>query len=348
MEHKDLQECIRSLAMMDETDSFLISCYLNLGKGAAGCQDFLRERELLLEKNVPDAWRNNFSKTMGKVHSFLSEKSLGGVKGAAIFSREGSEPFFLALEFRVPLPDLIVMDLTPHIYPLIELLDTCHRYVVVISTEIKARILEVDTGSVTESLWMERPDLRKRIGREWTKEHYRNHREDRGGKFIKEKIRILERVMSAGGHTHLILAGSPQKTSRLKKALPKHLADRLVDTVVIDERAETGSVVVATLATFIEQEQKESLAAVEMLQRQINTNGLAVVGSEATLEAMKRGQADMLILAKEFYEGELKEELVKLAVRHGIKIETVSGSHTLNQYGGVGCLLRYLLPEHYT
>ena len=104
----------------------------------------------------------------------------------------------------------------------------------------------------------------------------------------------------------------------------------------------------ATLATFIEQEQKESLAAVEMLQREINTNGLAVVGSEATLEALKRGQADMLILAKEFYEGELKEELVKLAVRHGIKIETVSGSHILNQYGGVGCLLRYLLPEHYT
>ncbi len=30
MEHKDPQECIRSLAMMAETDSFLISCYLNL------------------------------------------------------------------------------------------------------------------------------------------------------------------------------------------------------------------------------------------------------------------------------------------------------------------------------
>ena len=54
------------------------------------------------------------------------------------------------------------------------------------------------------------------------------------------------------------------------------------------------------------------------------------------------------ILAKEFFEGELKKELVKLAVRSGIKIETVSGSHTLNQYGGAGCLLRYLWPAHYT
>ena len=146
--------------------------------------------------------------------------------------------------------------------------------------------------------------------------------------------------MSAGGHTHLILARSPQRTSRLKKALPKHMADRFVDTVAIDESAGTGSVVEATLTAFIDQEQKESVAAVEMLQREINTTGLAVVGFEATLEALQRGQADMLILAKEFYEGEQKEELVKLVVRHGIKIETVSGSHVLNQYGGVGCLLR--------
>jgi ribosomal protein L7Ae-like RNA K-turn-binding protein len=348
MEHKDLQECIRNLAMMDETDSVFISCYLNLERDSPGCRDFLKERELLLAKSVPDGLRKNFSKTVGKIHSFLGKKSFRGVKGVAIFSREGSEPFFIALEFRVPLPNQIVMDLTPHIYPLIELMDTYHRYVVVISTEESARILEVHTGSVTESLWMERPELRKRIGREWTKEHYRNHRKDRSSKFIKDKIRILEQVMSAGGHTHLILAGSPQRTSLLKKALPKRLADRLVDTVVIDGGAETDSVVEATLAAFIDQEQKESLAAVEMLQRQINTNGLAVAGSEACLEALKCGQADMLVLAKEFYEGELKEELVRLAVRHGIKIETVSGSHTLNQHGGVGCLLRYLLPEHYT
>ena len=154
--------------------------------------------------------------------------------------------------------------------------------------------------------------------------------------------------MSSGGHTHLLLAGRPQKTSRLNKALPKRLTDNLVDTDVIYERAETCSVVEATLATFIDQEQKESVAVIEMFQREINTNGLAVVGSDATLKALKRRQADMLILAKEFYEGELKDALVKLAVLHGIKIETVSGSQILKKYGGAGCLLRYLLPEHYT
>jgi len=80
---------------------------------------------------------------------------------------------------------------------------------------------EVHTGSITGSLWVERSEQRKRIGRAWTKEHYQNHREDRGSKFIREKIRILGRVMSVGGHTHLILAGNPQRIARLTKALPK-------------------------------------------------------------------------------------------------------------------------------
>ena len=220
---------------------------------------------MLLEISVPEILRNNFSKTMGKVHSFLIENSFHGLKGLAIFSGEGSVPFFLALEFHVPLPNQIAMDLTPHIYPLIELMDTYHRYVIVIPTEVSARILEVHTGPITESLWMERSELLKRVGRKWTKEHYQNRREDRGDKFIEEKIRILERVMSSGGHIYLILAGSPQKTPRLNMALLKCLTDNLIATVVIDERAETGSVM------------------------------------ETTIKALKRRQADMLILAKEFY-----------------------------------------------
>ena len=62
MEHKDLQECIRNLAMMDETDSVFISCYLNLERNSPGCRDFLKEREMLLAKSVPDGLRKNFTR----------------------------------------------------------------------------------------------------------------------------------------------------------------------------------------------------------------------------------------------------------------------------------------------
>ncbi len=56
---------------------------------------------------------------------------------------------------------------------------TYHRFVVVITTLDSVRILGVNCGTVTETLWSDRPELRSHMGREWTKEHYQSHRKGR-------------------------------------------------------------------------------------------------------------------------------------------------------------------------
>ena len=153
---------------------------------------------------------------------------------------------------------------------------------------------------MTAQLWKQRPELRQRVGREWTKEHYQNHRRDRTEKFIKEKVEVLERLMSAGGHTHLILAGHPTITSRVRSKLPKHLAEKLVDMVPASREAPDTDIVKTTLASFIEQEEDESRAAADEIERQIRTGGLAVSGTEASLQALRRQQADMLVIARSY------------------------------------------------
>ena len=60
----------------------------------------------------------------------------------------------------------MVVGSTPNIFHLVELKDTYDRYVVMISIEESARILEIHLGKVTEELWRERPELRQRLGRE--------------------------------------------------------------------------------------------------------------------------------------------------------------------------------------
>ena len=144
----------------------------------------------------------------------------------------------------------------------------------------------------------ERPELRKRVGREWTKEHYQNHRKERTGRFIKEKIKILEQLMSAGGYAHLILAGHPTITTRVRSEFPKHLPEKLIDVVPASGKTSVSDVVEATLASFIEQEEKESRAAAEEIERQIRTGGLAVTGAGPSFLALKRGRADILVLAR--------------------------------------------------
>ena len=379
MELKEFQTHIRTLATLPETDAPVISCYLDLEAGPLKYRNMLEERVRLLRKSLGEPARAQFDEALGRIMGFLESGIHPSAKGLALFARNGEVPFFMALSFHVPLPTWIAVSSTPNIYHLVELKDTYDRYVVMFATEASVRILAVNLGSVTEQLWNERPELRERVGREWTKEHYQRHRDERANQFIQEEIRILDQLMSARGYGHLILAGNPRMTARIEKALPKHLVKKLVDTVHASGSDRIPDVVAATLQSFVEQEERESVAMVDRLERSVRSNGLAVVGTAATVSALEEGQVDVLVLAKSyapdpgwmccsceakglnpvtpdrcprcgdsaFLPLDAREEIVRIAEQGQCKVEIVTHSDVLMQLGGIGCLLRFLKPETY-
>jgi protein required for attachment to host cells len=367
---------VRNLITLSETASPLISCYVNFEASRASYRDALDARIKEIRRALPPDQRHDFEQALGRVEVFLASEINPEANGVALFSRGGGSPFFLALQFRLPLPNLMLVDSVPHIYELVLLKDTYHRYIMLISTDTHARIVEVSVGNVTKELWTKQPELRKRVGREWTSEHYQNHRRDRTQKFIKEKIEILDRLVAKEEHTHLILAGNPRTVRRVRARLPKRLQDKLVDVVPVPNGALTEDVVTATLSAFAEHEQMESMETAGLLLDELRTAGLAVSGTEATLEALARRQVDVLVLSESYTApagwkchsckavgigaapigcpqcGEqtvggisLMEEMVRLAERFGCTVEIVRDSDVLFDIGGVGCLLRYLLPE---
>ena len=106
--------------------------------------------------------------------------------------------------------------------------------------------------------------------------------------------------MRAGGHTHLILAGDPEITERLRHALPSDLADKLVDVIPATERDQQADVVMATLSSFIEHEQQESRSVAERLAEGLRSQNLAVAGSTAALDALRWGEVDTLVMASDY------------------------------------------------
>ena len=244
----------------------------------------------LLRTTLPATQRDSFEQAMSRIDSRLAAGFRAESMGAVVFARSGDQEFFLDLEFRVPLPTSIAVGSTPNIYPLVELKDNYDRYVVVLVNERNTRILEVHLGSVTEAAWAKRPELRERVGRGWSREHYQSHRRERSNQYADDIAQFVDGVMSEGGYGHLILAGTPKMTALLRQALPKRLACKLIDVVHASTNDRTSDVVAATLASFIEEEQQESLAAVERLQKEICTHGLAVAGSRASLQALRAGK----------------------------------------------------------
>ena len=284
--------------------------------------------------------RLSIEEALAVIDEQLAQDSIYGQGGAALFARGGDDPFFLSLRFRVPLPTWIAVDVFPNIYHLVELKDTYHRYVIMLCSEQSIRILEVNLGAVTHELWKERPELRRRVGHEWSREHYQDHRRERTSQFFSDAAEMLEKRMQAGGYTHLILAGPPHVTAQVRNRLPASVEDHLIDSVSAPNHRRIEDVVSSTLSVFVEEEQRESLSVTQRLLHQLSVGSLAVAGLNATLQALNRKQADILVLAKEF-DLDIREQMVRRAESYGCLVEVVERCDALIELGGVGCLLRY-------
>jgi protein required for attachment to host cells len=378
MELGELQEHIQILATIEETDSPMISCYLDLRDGARSYREELDARIHLLRHTIAVSFLPEFEHMVSRIETLLSAGISARTKGLAVFARAGRQPFWLALQFEVPLPNWIAAGSTPNIYHLVELKDNYDRYVILLATQTSARIIGVNLGSATAQLWRSRPELRRRLGHQWTKDHFQDHRRERTNQFIHDQIRSLDQITSAGGYGHLILAGNARIIGAVRRALPKRLAAKLVDSVPACAGDHLADIVASTLQTFLEHEELESQAVAEKLIDQIRTHGLAVAGTRASMEAINTGQADVLILVKGYDPGQgwqcrgcgkielerprpdtcpacrtgrlrefdIRGELARLAEQQGVGVEVVEHNDILMSLGGVGCLLRYSTPTN--
>ena len=369
----ELKQHITILASVEETDAPFISCYLSFEDGQDHWRQTINDRARLLRLILKGDELSDLEYALDKIESWLTTELLPETKGVAIFVRGiFGGAFMLPMQFAAPLPNWITTYPTPNIYHLVELKDTYHRYVILLAMPDWARILEVNLGAITTTAWLERPESRRHVGTEWSRSHYQVNQPHRGDRFLREKIAVLEKLMSAEGHTHLILAGDSVITQRIRKALPENLLNKLVDVIPSAERDQDADVVMATLSNFIEHEELESQTIAERLIEGLSSQNLAVVGSADTLDALRWGEVDTLVMASNYQPNpgwtctacrdigielpkteecpacgkhavrpiDVREELLRLAGRLECQVEVVEQSDALMSLGGVGCLLR--------
>lgn len=343
MELSELQQHVRTLVTLEESEWPIVSCHLNSERRSGGFREAFDERVGLLNRTIGNEAQARLAEALARIDAFITEDLRADSRGVASFARGGDHPFFLGLQFQVPMPNWITVGSTPNIYHLVEMKDTYHRCVVMVCRRENIRIFEINLGSVTARLLKERPELRRRVAG-WTKEHYQAHLYERTFSFLTDAIAVLHERMAAGGYKHLILFGSPGSRDRVRAALPQELLDRVVDSVPKPESETEPDIVKAAMLSFFQAEQFESLSMVELLVDELRQGGLAIAGGEASREALEQERVDVLVLAAE-YDPTTKAELVQATERCGCKIEIVHGSDALDRLGGVGCLLTRQAPE---
>lgn len=338
---QQLRRHISALATLPETGAPVLSAYFDLRSPVERLRTSFETWSTAARSALPKAERPEFDEAKSEVRALLKQSWPDDIQGLAVFVRSGEHPLLMALPFQAVLETHFEVSPRPAIFPLIQLKDRFHRFVLVICTEDTARIMELTLGAVTEEILTTRPDPGNRLGRQLSREHFHHRREEDTRRFVRDQVLIISNLMARRGLNHLILAGHPRHVAQLRDQLPKHLQARVVGSVFQAPNGRDYSPLLdQAIDTFIEAEQQESRSTVERLHEQVRRRGLATVGIHPCREVIEAGAASQLVISEELPLPD-REELVRLATLHDVPIEVCEGDELLQSHGGVGCLLRF-------
>lgn len=344
---QSLRRHIAALANLPETNAPVVSAYFDLRNPVQTQRSEFLIWATAARNTLPKEERELFDQAKSDIESALLQAWPDTVQGLAVFARAGDHPLLMALPFNAFLDTHFSVSGRPAIFPLVQLKDRFHRFVVVICTEDTGRIFEITLGAVSQDILTKRPDDHGQIGRQFSREHFHHRRRETQRRFLRDKVEIIRNLMARRGLNHLILAGHPRHISPLRDQLPNQIQERIVGTLPHGPNGHDYSPILEqAVDTFIEAEQDESHDTVQRLHAQIRRRGLAAVGIHHCRRAIELGAASELIISEELPHAD-REELVRLATALDLPIEVCEGDELLQSHGGVGCLLRFRM-EHLT
>ncbi len=367
---RDLQQNIALLASVESSDAPFVSCYLDLSQGDSGHRRFLEQRAESLRQTLHGAARADFEHALALIESALDADLHPRAQGMALFARgpRGGR-FFLAMQFAVPVQNSLSVYPAPDIYSLLALKHSYDRYVLVLTRPDWLQVIEVSLGAATVRAWAVNRGSRASdngLDRQRSAAAGPNSAQA----WVARQAPMVQRLLQTGGRSHWILAGDPELAEQLSSQLPLAVRARLVDLLPIPASWTQQQLVAAALRRFIAFRESEAQYTAASVVRGVRYRGLAVAGALASLEALREGRADTLIMSRDYHPesgwvctrcGEgcigkrrpaycpacsggvqalyVRTELLRLAGRQDVAFELVN-SDQLRYLGGVGCLLR--------
>lgn len=365
------------LAALEPSPFPFISLYLSLTPNQNGREDhqqFVRKVLNDRAKAFPDESpeRQSFDKDAERIHQYLESGLDSSCHGLAVFASSGSE-FFEALPLEAPFENHeLIIGSVPHLYPLAKLIDTYPRYAAVMLDTNKARILVFGLAKTEREEKIQNEKTRRSQKGGWSQARYQRRAENLHLHHIKEVVESLDKIVRQENINHIVVAIEEVARPIFDEQLPKHLAEKIVDTVTLQRNADGTSILETTMASLRDKDAETDAEKVEQLMDAWQSGGLGVAGPEAVLSAFQLGQVEELIitaspdilkpvqkLPDDAAPGEVKvetsapqgtadekklklaDELVTRAHQTAARIRFIEDENLLAGIGGVGALLRF-------
>lgn len=356
------------------------SCYFNLDRSQMPPQTLkIRVKDLLqsarhsLQGSAGShEQRESLQQDFKQIEEHVQQDILSSRhKALAVFSCSG-EKFWQVYPLPHQVRNILIANPAPYIRPLKVILAQHQRYGVVLVDRFHGHVFEMYMGEI-----LEHKELLGDVPR-WANEGGQGGRDERN----------IERCFDSAVHQHfqhvadaafklfqrdqfdrLMLGGHHEKLAEFKEHLHPYLQARLAGEFTADP-ARASAAEVLRMAQQLEDRlaaEHEQASARDLVHKAIT--GRAVSGVAATLTALSRGEAQLLLVEEGFESPgyicrtcqhlspdaatcpqcqqpaerspDVVDEAVEMAMHKNCRIEHVQGQTPLREAGRIGALLRY-------
>jgi peptide chain release factor subunit 1 len=367
---------LKEISSLESKDGWYVSFYLNVdpvlnrrGDFIVHAKNMVKDKMDSLDKAVLKSVRADFEKIDAYV---LSNKRL--FKRGLVLLCSGRGGFWREYHLGVPVRNELVVDRMPYIKPLLDVLDTHERYVILLVDKESARIMVVHLGEIVEYGEVHTPDVpgkHKKGG--WfalSQNKYERHTEVHVTLHLKDVIDRLNSFMVGEHIGRIMVGGSDEAVSMAKGMLHASVLEKVIGSIKIEMFARTDEVLkkVEPLVASFEKKQEETL--VETVITKARKNEGAVLGLDDVLNALQEQRVMTLVVPGDYKTGghmcrscgslsrqEIQpcpyckgdmvpvDDIISLAgqraLQQGAGVEFLTESTRLLDAGTVGALLRF-------
>jgi len=367
---------LKEIAKMTTGDAYFVSLYLNTNPITNTKNNYVIHVKNMLKKTteqVDKAVIKRIQEDLKKINAYVLANKRIFKKGLAILTSQ-EKGFWKEFHLSLPIKNEIIIDNSPYVKPLLDILDNYQRYAILLVGKDSARLFIIHLGEIeeyTEVHTADVPGKHKKGG--WyslSEKSYERHIDYHVELHLKDVIRQLEVFLSREYVGRLILGGSEEAITKVRGMLPQKVASKVIGTFHAEMFANSNEILKKAEPVLRASERKHDEKTVEDLLTGAMKNENAVIGIEDVLHTLQEGRIMKLLFLKDFKKSGLTCEncgfltvqtvpncpyckgktkkvnyivdlLAQKAVEQGALIEVLDENKKLKDAGKIGAFLRF-------
>ena len=366
------EEQVRELAGFRGVLAPVTSCYLDVdGARWVRHQDVVRELDRLVRAARS---RQNGDASLASDLRRIEEHVKGGLdrsrtRGLAMFSCSAHD-LWRVIELPVPVRSQLVVNHTPSVGQLEQVVDEYERFGMLLVDRQRARMFVFELGELVESTTVfDQLPRGDDADHSYTKDQARDHASAVARQHLRRAADVAFALVQEQEFDHLILGAPDDLAAEVEGVLHPYLRERLVARCGIALNASDDEIRHAALEVEATVEREKEAEVVARLREAVGAGGRGVAGLDATLAALVERRVETLAVSSGYSEvgwrcpncrwigrlgrscpvcqnemdqvDDVIEEAVEDALGQSCKVEVCLGNADLDVLGRIGALVRY-------